>query len=518
MKQLKHSKMNKILLLLVFVVFSCLKSFAQPVNDDCSNAIAITCGATDTGSTATATIDTAPVCGPSLSITAPGVWYTFVGTGDAITASLCGSAFDTKIIVYSGSCGSLTCVAGNDDAGGACPSMGLNSIAYFNSVSGTNYYILVTGFGSGTGAYTLNIGCAAPCLPVPANDDCSGAILLAVAVDVFSCSPTTGTNTCANNSLINPSCVPFASINDVWFQFNTGTNTGITMEFDAITGADTYSYALYTSCGGTEIGCGALTTGSITTISGLTASTTYFLQIFNNGGLEAGTFSLCLYAPPGPPIPPPNDDCTGITPTTLVNGAAPVTFTGTTYAATYDAAFSTIVVWEAVTLTECGNLQIDYCGTNPSVMQSALIYYTACPVAGFTAGTYDVTTCSDGNVTFYFYNLPAGTYYLPVLGGTPNTPGPYIMNAQSFDCTTSIVETAETKKTLLYPNPAADVLNIKGVFGKEATITIIDALGKVLLTEIFNSAIDISSLSNGVYIVQIQAENYKHYERFVKAK
>lgn len=506
--------MNKILLLLFFVVFSCLKSFAQPANDDCVNAIVVACGATETGSTVTATIDTAPVCGPSLSITAPGVWYTFVGTGDAVTASLCGSAFDTKIIVYSGSCGSLTCVAGNDDAGAACPSNGFNSIAYFNSVSGTNYYILVTGFGSGTGAYTLNIGCAAPCVPVPANDDCSGATLLTVAADISSCVATTGTNTCANNSLINPSCVPFASINDVWYQFNTGTYTEITIDFDAITGADTYSYALYTSCAGTDVSCGTLPT-AITTISGLTASTSYFLQIFNNGGTEAGTFSLCLS---GPPMPPPNDDCSGITPTTLVNGAAPVTFTGTTYAATYDAAFSTIVVWEAVTLTECGDLQIDYCGTDPSVMQSALIYYTACPVVGFTAGTYDVTTCSDGNVTVYFSNLPAGTYYLPVLGGNPNTPGSYIMNAQSFDCTTGIEETTLTKNTLLYPNPAADVLNIKGVYGKEAIVTITDALGKVLFTEIFNPSIDISSLSNGVYIVQIQDENYKHYERFVKAK
>ncbi len=508
----------KKIVLLVFVVFSCLKSFAQPVNDACINATPITCGATDTGSTVTATIDAAPVCGPSLSITAPGAWYTFVGTGDAVTASLCGSAFDTKIIVYSGSCGSLTCVAGNDDAGGACPSSGLNSIAYFNSVLGTNYYILVTGFSTATGAYSLNIACAAPCVPVPANDDCSGAILLSLAPDISSCSPTTGTNTCANNSLINPSCFPFGTINDVWYQFNTGTNTGIAIDFDVITAANTYSYALYTSCAGADVSCGSLPSGAITNISGLSTSTTYFLQIFNNGGLEAGTFSLCVSAPPGPPIPPPNDDCTGITPTTLVNGAAPVTFTGTTYAATYDAAFSTIVVWEAVTLTECSNLQIDYCGTNPSVMQSALIYYTACPVAGFTAGTYDVTTCSDGNVTFYFYNLPAGTYYLPVLGGTPNTPGPYIMNAQSSDCTTGIEDVALTKSTLLYPNPAADVLNIKGVFGKETIVTITDALGKILLTQNFNSSIDISSLSNGVYIVQIQDGNYKHYERFVKAK
>ncbi len=372
--------MNKSILLLVFVVFACLKSFAQPANDNCANAIAIACGGTQTGSTVTATMDVAPPCGP-FTISSPGVWYTFVGTGDAITASLCGSAYDTQIFIYSGSCGSLTCIVSNDDAGAACASSGLNSIANFSSTLGTNYYILVTGFASGTGAYSLNIACVVP------------------------------------------------------------------------------------------------------------------------------------------PVAPPNDNCTGITPTILVNGAAAVAFTGTTVNATTDALFSTIVVWEAVTLTECSNLTIDYCGTNPSVMQSALIVYTTCPATGLTSGAYDVTTCLDANVTFRFFNLPAGTYYLPVLGGSPNTPGPYIMHAQSFDCSIiGIEESTTAKSTLLYPNPASDVLNIKGVFEKGTIVTITGALGKVLLTENFNSSIDITSLPNGVYMIQIQGENYNHFERFVKAK
>ena len=72
----------------------------------------------DTGTTVGATSIGAPTgtCGTGTG--APGVWYNFTGNGDIVTASLCNSAFDTKIQVYQGSCGALTCVSGNDDACG----------------------------------------------------------------------------------------------------------------------------------------------------------------------------------------------------------------------------------------------------------------------------------------------------------------------------------------------------------------------------------------------------------------
>ena len=44
-----------------------------------------------------------------------GVWYKMDGTGDMITLDTCGSDFDTKLAVFSGDCGLLDCVAGNDD-------------------------------------------------------------------------------------------------------------------------------------------------------------------------------------------------------------------------------------------------------------------------------------------------------------------------------------------------------------------------------------------------------------------
>ena len=157
------------------------------------------------------------------------------------------------------------------------------------------------------------------------------------------------------------------------------------------------------------------------------------------GGTEE-TFSGLLCSDLPPPAPD-NDNCGDVTPTTLTNGT-PATFTGTTEGATGSAEELTILgfpaVWEAVTLTgDCNNLTVDYCGTTPGVMdgQIFVVYTQSCPVTDFVIGTYDFTTCGDGNGTVRFYNLPAGTYYLPVIvDPTFNTLGEYTMNVLSEDC------------------------------------------------------------------------------------
>ncbi len=78
-------------------------------------------------------------------------------------AALCGSSYDTKIGVFSGVCGSLTCVAGNDDdlgpgGTGICDGGVVSSTSWMAS-EGITYYIYVTGFSSGTGSFDLTILC-----------------------------------------------------------------------------------------------------------------------------------------------------------------------------------------------------------------------------------------------------------------------------------------------------------------------------------------------------------------------
>jgi hypothetical protein len=131
-----------------------------PANDQCANAATVLCGNTYTGYTdlSTSTGDPAGTCGTTAGT--PGVWYNFTGNGNSITASLCGSSYDTKIQVYSGAaCGGLTCIAGNDDF------CGLSSEVSWASVAGVNYFIFVGGFAGATGNYSLTMTCAAPSLP-----------------------------------------------------------------------------------------------------------------------------------------------------------------------------------------------------------------------------------------------------------------------------------------------------------------------------------------------------------------
>ena len=135
--------------------------------DLCTGAILLGCGSTVSGNTSGFGADVAPFCGTTDG-TGGGVWYRFVGTGTNTTASLCGSAYDTKVRVYTGSCGALTCTVGNDDF------CGLQSQVTWNATAGVTYYILVHGFGSSSGAYTLTLTCAPPPVPMCYSTNVTG--------------------------------------------------------------------------------------------------------------------------------------------------------------------------------------------------------------------------------------------------------------------------------------------------------------------------------------------------------
>lgn len=119
-----------------------------PPNDLCADPLFLEPWTAVTGFTTDATYDDVPDCGTSIS--APGVWYVTVGTGNTMTAHTCfGADYDTKINVFSGTCDAPVCVAGNDDV------CGLSSSVSWCSVAGEQYLILVQGFGGQTGSFTL---------------------------------------------------------------------------------------------------------------------------------------------------------------------------------------------------------------------------------------------------------------------------------------------------------------------------------------------------------------------------
>jgi hypothetical protein len=149
-------------------------------NDSCDDAFGpITPGVGKflLGSTSDgATIDTeAPSCGLASSATAPGVWYTIIGDGGAITASTCtGTGFDSQISIFTGSCDQLTCVDGNSNA------CGLQSLVAIQSIQDETYHVLVHGFGGASGNFALQIITEAP--PLIAGDFCATSKILELGV------------------------------------------------------------------------------------------------------------------------------------------------------------------------------------------------------------------------------------------------------------------------------------------------------------------------------------------------
>jgi hypothetical protein len=269
-----------------------------PLNDSLANAEIITCGTTYTGSTAAANLDedNAPD-GFGADMDAPNVWYNYTGTGtpQTVTLNLCTSAYDTSVLVYTGTSGALTLVAANDDENACGVGFTSRSKVNFTSDGTTTYHIAIEGWNVGsTGAYSMAVTCSAVTPPAVANQTCGTA--LAVNVDNVAVN---SDNSFGDASATQPSCDTFGTIQDVWFSFvatsptvnvlvTNGTMTS--SNFNVYSGACGGLTALTSAC---NADLTAPTTESFTT---LTTGTTYYVQVWSSSS-EQGTFSLKLSDP-----------------------------------------------------------------------------------------------------------------------------------------------------------------------------------------------------------------------------
>jgi hypothetical protein len=144
---------------------------------------------------------------------------------------------------------------------------------------------------------------------------------------------------------------------------------------------------------------------------------------------------------------PPNDDCTAVTPTVLVDGVS-VTFTGDNTGATNQCAnyggggANEGHVWEAFIIgPDCWSVTLDYCGTAGPfgnawlVLNGAITTGEDCTACETSAvADFDTTTCSDSNVTMNWAELRPGTYYYAVMNDPDNNSvGPYTINVLGTD-------------------------------------------------------------------------------------
>jgi Secretion system C-terminal sorting domain len=292
------------------------------VNDVCADAITISCGNSYAGSTIGAGLDAVPQCFTT-GFGLTGVWYKFAGTNQTVTLTTCGvGSYDTKISVYTGTCGTLTCFAQNDDNSG-CVGATATSEVTFNAITGTDYYVFVHGYTNfSSGAFNLQVSCVTLCPPV-ANDVCATAQTIAVT-PFLSPVLTGGTNVCAGVDP-NPTCDLFGIVQGVWYKFNSGSETQLILNVNEITAGTNSSVVVYTaSCGGTQLYC---SNPPFTEPIPLTVAinTDYYVLVYNDGGLLAGTFNINVTKLPPPPV---NDNCTSATVINPTTNCA--TITGTT--------------------------------------------------------------------------------------------------------------------------------------------------------------------------------------------
>ena len=136
-----------------------------PSNDDCAGATVLGYPSVTPGTTYSATADpAAPAC--PYSSFGPAVWYKITGNGDKVTAAVCQASFYPYVNIYSGTCAALTCVSTANNYA-YCSGGSWTSHYTWCTLYGTDYYLLVQGYGSNTmGDFSLEFADSGSCNPI----------------------------------------------------------------------------------------------------------------------------------------------------------------------------------------------------------------------------------------------------------------------------------------------------------------------------------------------------------------
>lgn len=274
-------------------------------NDVCGGALPIVCGQTASGTTVGTTFDNVGTCVTTNS--APGVWYTTVGNGDLYSASTCvGTTYDTKISVFEGVCGNLLCVTGNDD------DCGLQSTASWQSTPGTQYFILVHGFGTSTGTFDLSLSCQAPF----SGDDVCNAVALnfgdnnynhtGLSADSNEVSPGAGSGAASCTSTDGWCNFEVDVDNSAWFTFVAPAGGSVNIVADGFdsqlavyTVGNCSDYSTFVEVGanddsGDDLLAGANLFSGGLNLNCLTPGATYYVQVDGFNGAESATANVNL--------------------------------------------------------------------------------------------------------------------------------------------------------------------------------------------------------------------------------
>ncbi len=281
-----------------------IKAAFALTNDDCNEAVPISCPSvtigTNVGATAEAGLPAScdgPLGGASQQFSyQPGVWYKITPASQTtVTAdtlmSPATSGFDTKMHVFTGSCGSLTCVTANDDIQG----FPFRSKVAWQAMGNQDYYILIGGFSGATGNFVLTVACD----PTPANDLCANATVISGASGSISSETTVGATGETNSTAeALPSCNGPYSFFDVFYQYTPPVTGSLVLDtcgaYDTVVSVHTACPTLTdsnqlapTSDSCNDDGGPGCAPGSFSTVS-VDGSTPYFIRVVGKIGEDPG--------------------------------------------------------------------------------------------------------------------------------------------------------------------------------------------------------------------------------------
>ena len=275
--------------------------------DECDGAISISsysgsCGGATAGTTVTGSTPSTGLTDCN-GYTANDVWYSFVAQSPIPTIQAISTSGNNRIQVqiFSGTCGSLTCLLG---------SSGNNTTKTINPTNltiGQTYFVRITASTSSTTAFTICIWDPIVSSP-PANDACSGAVTLTPGAAGAACSSTGGTlaGATVSSPLVSSNCASTPGA-DVWYVF-TATSPFNTISLNSIQSSiqtNTGYLELYSGiCGSlTSINCVSGTGANLSMLpggTGLNVGSTYYVRVHTGSTYTGGSnwnFNICITTP-----------------------------------------------------------------------------------------------------------------------------------------------------------------------------------------------------------------------------
>ncbi|MEZ0007015.1 hypothetical protein ABH942_002393 [Flavobacterium sp. 28YEA47A] len=501
----------------------CVGAFPPaPANDECTGSVALTvnsdfnCTSTAPGTLVSATdsgIDT------DTGEADDDVWYSFVATATMHKIDLLnveGDETDLVHEVFDGTCGTLALLYSSDD----------DSSFAADLTIGNTYYVRVYSYYSNPPESTTFDICIGTRPAAPANDDCTGAIVLTVNTDATCTEKTAGTIAGATDSGEAVSSVGTAD-DDVWYTFvATATSHKISLLNVEGDPSDLVHEVFEGACGGQLISI-STSDDDISVVSGLTIGTTYYVRVFSYLGdvIASTTFDICVRTM----ATPANDDCANAITLTAATNYAGGAVNSTVADATDSAATSSIPapgcasynggdVWYKVVIPADGKLTIQ---TGNPIGSSVTGFDSGLAVYSGTCNALELIECNDdgGSANYSRINLtertPGETVYIRVWEYGNDDEEIFSISAWS---PTLSVPTFNNANFKAYPNPVSGILNLT----YDQTISdvqIFNLLGQNVVSKTINDtngAIDMSGLPSGSYLVKVTAEGQTKTIKVIK--